>query len=92
MVNKKSLNTRIARLNKLTDYDFELDYAYGQVKVVRNSGSGQENVSIRGTKREIFHILEAMIHLAELPQKTAYEKYKDHTEQAKRAEGSWPYG
>jgi hypothetical protein len=60
-VSKQDLQDLIDQLNKL-GLPVELNWAYGDVQVMRRSKSGgREDVSGRGTKSEIYDYLRAML-------------------------------
>lgn len=61
-ITKRDLTTQIHMLNKITGADYDFDWAYGGVKVVHENGS--QDVTVRGTKREIYNMLHGMLHIA----------------------------
>ena len=61
-VTKRDIERRVERLAEITGVDYSLDWAYGGVRVMRNSGSS--NVTVRGSKREIYNILRGMDDVA----------------------------
>lgn len=77
-ITKKDLHKRIERLNDLFGYEsdelphsFRLDCAYGGYRVARLSanGSGWSDISPRGTARETYWYIDAMLTSADLMQR-----------------------
>jgi hypothetical protein len=62
-ITKTDLQKHILRLNTATGQDYDLDWAYGGVRVVRSEGS--YDVTVRGSKREIYNILRGMVYATE---------------------------
>ena len=68
-ITKTDLQKYIQRLNTSTsktvdDVDYGLDWTYNGVRVVRCNGSC--DVTVRGSKREIYNILRGMVYATEL--------------------------
>lgn len=74
-ITKKDLYKRIERLNEVFGYksdqlphSFRLDCAYGGYRVARLSanGCGWSDISPRGTARETYYYIDAMLTSADL--------------------------
>ena len=81
-ITKTDLQKHIQWLNTATGEDYDLDWAYGGVRVVRLNGSCDPQavwrtvVSVRGSKREIYNILRGMVYVAELINETLDPRYR----------------
>ena len=62
-ITKDNLNYYLERLNKLTNGNFNIGYAYGGVKLESNEGS--IDISQRLTKRELYYQLVTTINILE---------------------------
>ena len=78
-VTKKDLDRSVERLAEITGVDYSLNWAYGGVRVVRQVGAGSKDVTVRGSKREIYNILRGMDDVA----------FHTNRKDLDRREGDW---
>jgi hypothetical protein len=62
-VTKEDLEFYVERLNKLTNSNFDIDYAYGGVRLVANNGS--KDISYRLSKKELYEHLVTVVGVLE---------------------------
>ena len=63
-INQNDLEQKVKALNTISHgVKFDLDFANGGVRLVRMYEGVSSYVSVRGTKREIYHTIEAMINV-----------------------------
>lgn len=62
---KKILEAKVENLNSFYGMDntnnFDLEYAYGKVKLVKKCGGGYENITPCGTKAEVANVIDSLI-------------------------------
>lgn len=62
---KKILEAKVENLNGFYGMDntngFDLEYAYGKVKLVKKCGCGYENITLYGTKTEVANVIDSLI-------------------------------
>ena len=62
---KKILEAKVENLNGFYEMNntngFDLEYAYGKVKLVKKCGCGYENITPYGTKTEVANVIDSLI-------------------------------
>jgi hypothetical protein len=70
-IKKSNLECQVRVLNRITEGNYSLGWAYGGVRVERANGS--IDVTERGSKREVYAMLRGMIHVAVRLQKVGID-------------------
>lgn len=71
-ITKSDLNDLVEYLNKILKTTegnrFQVGYAYGQPRLERENGAGVDDVSPRGTAREVYNYIDALTLGVEIAQ------------------------
>lgn len=62
-ITKKDLDIMLRDLNRLTNNNYYLSYAYGKVRLVVKEGNGERNISVAGTKKEVYYVMDSIVNV-----------------------------